>query len=59
MHWFCGQENNLIPTGILPSDENVQTVRQCLICAETVQVVLADSTSTGTLFLPDLGFGKV
>ncbi len=35
MHWFCGQENKLVPTGILPSDENVQTVGQCLICGVT------------------------
>ena len=35
MHWFCGQENKLVPIGILPSDENVQTVGQCLICGVT------------------------
>ncbi len=38
MRWFCGQENKLVPTGILPSDENVQTVGQCLICGVLVHV---------------------
>jgi hypothetical protein len=35
MHWFCGQENKLVPTGISRSDENSQTVGQCLICRIT------------------------
>src|ERR1700730_14173700 len=38
MHWFCGQENKLVLTGISPSDENSQTVGQCLICREIGQV---------------------
>jgi hypothetical protein len=32
MLWFCDQENKLVLTGILPSDEDFQTVGQWLIC---------------------------
>jgi hypothetical protein len=38
MHWFCGQENKLALAGILPSDENSQTVGQRPICGVPVHV---------------------
>jgi len=38
MRWFCGQENKLVLTCILPSDENLQTVGQPPICGVLVHV---------------------
>src|SRR5437660_11742172 len=36
MHWFCGQKNKQVLTSISPSDENSQTVGQCLICPAVI-----------------------